>query len=358
MSDELIRIDELDPKATLASADVLAIDDSEDLNAQGLKKSKKITGQTILDVATSGADASMGLYRNAIINPIDENMPDQYGLTGTSVSDNEYAIDRWKLVESQTSNPTFTKNTDNIKIESNETSSSILLFQQIVEDVNYDRLKGLEVTLSAKVTSNSSDCSIRLDDGVTTTESSKHTGGGSEETLSLTKTISASASVLSITMGLSNNGSAVSITTGDYIQFKHAQLTLGNTVLPYQPRHYGQELALCQRYALEITGDDGGGGDGIIGSGIGASGTLIRVPIYLPHQFIDVPNTLVATAGDWQVWDTAAVLAVTGISLNSETSKSVASLDITVASGVTQYRPYFLMGDAVAGRKMLISSEL
>ena len=109
---------------------------------------------------------------------------------------------------------------------------------------------GKTVTLSAKVTSNSSDARIcSYADGWRV--GTAHTGGGSEETLTLTYTVPSSLSVSALMLEVAITGSSysnVAISTGDYIEFTNVQLELGSVATDFEHRSYGEELQLCQRY--------------------------------------------------------------------------------------------------------------
>lgn len=202
---------------------------------------------------TNRADASTGLFENVVINPIDENMVDQYGNSGSTVANADCAIDRWCVTEDQTNNPTFTKGSDYIQLQANATQTTpgkIILYQQ-VEDVNYNRLKGEQVTFSCELITDNANARIVIYDGVTYTNSSVVTtaDGSTVNNMSVTKTISASASSLTLYIGIQGDDTATTtIAASDFFQFRKAKLELGDTATAYKPRGYTYELLACQRY--------------------------------------------------------------------------------------------------------------
>lgn len=221
---------------------------------ENLKDLRSELDTNTTDIATNtSAIAGLGsATTNFIINPIDENMVDQYGKSGTNIG-NEYFIDRWQQTKTG-SNVFYTKPNGVVSLatDAGAPESAKYFALQLLEDVNYSVLEDKQVTFSAKVTSNHADARLLVYVNTTTYySSSAHTGGGSEEELSVTVSAVNMASLTNlfvyIGIGTATNGN-VTITTSDYIQFRHAQLTIGDTVQTYNPRQYGQELALCQRY--------------------------------------------------------------------------------------------------------------
>jgi hypothetical protein len=58
-------------------------------------------------------------------------------------------------------------------------------------------------------------------------------------------------------MATSNSPINFNSATGDYIQITGVQVELGDTVTSFEHRSFGEELARCQRYFFNITGDNG-----------------------------------------------------------------------------------------------------
>ena len=168
--------------------------------------------------------------------------------SATAASHNNYYLDRWLFESglSQTVQDTGFKQ----KVVVTAGGTSIVGIRQKIEDKTYNRLLGKTVTLSAKVTSNSSDARIcSYADGWRV--GTAHTGGGAEETLTLTYTVPSSLSVAALMLEVAITGSSylnVAIAVGDYIEITDVQLELGSVATEFEHRSYGEELALCQRY--------------------------------------------------------------------------------------------------------------
>ena len=173
--------------------------------------------------------------------------------TATSASDGTYYLDRWKL-QVTTVTATVQDTTLKQKIAATSSGSGNIEALQTVEDFNI--LTNKTITVSAKVTSNSSDARIVVKTAAGVFHNSTtHTGGGSEETLSVTFS-SGSATVMHVWCGITGASRvSVSITSGDYIEFKEVQLELGSVATDFEHRSYGEELALCQRYYQKSYGE-------------------------------------------------------------------------------------------------------
>ena len=162
-----------------------------------------------------------------------------------------YYLDRWK-----TSLTGVTANVQDIggSLKYTTTSASTGKCGELQFMEKYEVYEGETITVSAKITSNSSDARIVVYDGVDSF-SAAHTGSGLEEILSVTATAGSGISTFRvyIYIGGAVAGAAVSIASGDYIEFTDVRLDLGEHRLSGD-REYGEELALCQRYYYQITG--------------------------------------------------------------------------------------------------------
>jgi hypothetical protein len=165
--------------------------------------------------------------------------------TPVSATTNSYYLDRWKsFVIGVTANVEDTGNA--LKYTATSTTSGRLGARQLVED--FDRYNnGLVKTFSAKVTSNSSNARIGVFTGTVWVMGDAHTGGGSEEILSVTLTSTLTAANEPSIVIMNASGGNVSITTGDYIEFTDVRLDLGSHRLSGD-REYGEEKRLCKQY--------------------------------------------------------------------------------------------------------------
>ena len=116
------------------------------------------------------------------------------------------------------------------------------------------------------------------------------------------------------------------------------------------------ELAACQRYYYRATPSTAASGfGGLSETGIGVNSTKVRCQVRLPVTMRAAPTSV-----DFSticVFDTATTIAVTAVSLLYETFNH-GSIELTVASGVTQFRPYTINGNASTSAYLGFNAEL
>lgn len=141
-----------------------------------------------------------------------------------------------------------------------------------------------------------------------------------------------------------------------YYDVAQVQINEGAIALPFQPRSFAEELALCQRYCYSITDPNNGASN--VGMGTAAATTIVVVPVFLPVTMRIAP-TLVASAADWALFDgNAGGITLTAIGLQPEqSSNTIPTIRATVASGLTQFRPY-LLGANGAMKLLIFDAEL
>lgn len=139
------------------------------------------------------------------------------------------------------------------------------------------------------------------------------------------------------------------------VDIRNVQVNAGDTALPFQPRSYGEELALCQRYCYV---PDCVAFSSIIGVGTASFSNTAAIAIPLPVQMRTVPS-LVATPSEWMLGDVSnAGQVLTSISKSTgSTTKTGVVLDVISGSTLTQYRPYFLLSNG-SNKKMIFDAEL
>jgi len=132
------------------------------------------------------------------------------------------------------------------------------------------------------------------------------------------------------------------------------QFELGSTATDFEYRQYGDELARCQRYAFvpELTTYS------VVGLGWATQTTNAQVIIPMAQTMRAIPS-VTGTAADYQIGDGTADYAVTVIAISgSQSSVDSVTLTVTVASGLTQFRPCIFRADGTGGRIIIFSSEL
>ena len=137
-------------------------------------------------------------------------------------------------------------------------------------------------------------------------------------------------------------------------QITGVQLEAGSVATPFERRSYGQELALCQRYAYVIRGQGVGS---VAPHGSAAQTVTLFFIIPFPVQMRAAPAfTLSGAASNFTVSDGNAGTDVSAISLNDGSPYS-GRLNFTPVSGVTQFRPYMIETDN-ANSALIFSAEL
>ncbi len=146
------------------------------------------------------------------------------------------------------------------------------------------------------------------------------------------------------------------ITAGDKFWITGIQLENAVAAGAFSPRPYQHELALCQRYCYSVVTAT----NGRIAFGSAASTTVAYCMLPLPVTMRTSSFVLTATSADWALDDGAnAAVDVTSLALVGDVynTPNAAFLNATVASGLTQYRPYHLEADGSA-RTIIISGDL
>jgi len=219
------------------------------------------TGNDALTIDSSGnVTASQGFvpstqlsHRNLIINGAMQVSQRGDYTSATSTTNNDYKLDRWKAgIAGVTATVQHTSmvadgfTVNAIKYAATSSASGYLQGYQIVED--YSHLAGKQVTFSAYVKSNVA-ATLYIYDGVssTTFASTKHTGDGTVQKLTVTATMNSSPTTLLASVS-TYDGASYNHSSGDYIEFSMAQLEVGSVATPFEHRSYGEELARCQRY--------------------------------------------------------------------------------------------------------------
>jgi hypothetical protein len=130
----------------------------------------------------------------------------------------------------------------------------------------------------------------------------------------------------------------------DYFEVTGVQLEVGSVATPYAPNGATQqaELAACQRYYWRSTGAL----YTRVGLGIGAATTQAQIVLNNP-----VPMRVAPTSVEFSslgIYDQVTLIAATNVSIDI-TSPLTTNIAITVASGVTVYRPYVLYLSSASG---------
>lgn len=137
--------------------------------------------------------------------------------------------------------------------------------------------------------------------------------------------------------------------TIDWVKFED-----GTVATPNSPRLQAEDLMLCQSSVKLLKPN---ATYRPILSGFATSTT--EATFVVQHDLMETPNKLVYSSGSGvlQLYDGTSNYAVTALSVTSY-GDGVTTLKATVASGLTQFRPYVLMTWADATAYILIAREL
>jgi hypothetical protein len=224
--------------------------------------------------------------RNWIING--SHIINQRGvLPVTGIGNGEYEhTDRWLTNITAISGDASLSSGKLKAVATSSSSSGYIGFIQRIEDVSV--LAGKEITVSAKITSNSPEAKIILRADGTTFGYVKYTGAGQEQLVSGTFVVPSTATSLDIRVKItSTTDGGTDVNTGDYIEFTEAQLELGKVATPFEHRSYGEELALCQRYYQSIGGESA---YRRVAIGFATSTTAGGAILHLPTSMRDIPD--------------------------------------------------------------------
>ena len=325
--------------------------------------------------------------RNAVLN---SNM--SVWQRGTSISlaastgfSAGFLADRWQTSTGANQASTITRQSTNdttnlpniqyclrFQRNSGQTGTGNLLLAQSFETINSISFAGKTVTFSfyaragANYSATSNTLGVVLATGTGTDQNitSGYTGAAypiNLATATLTTTwqrftytvnIATTATELGIYLQFNPTGTAGA---NDYFEITGVQLEVGSVATPYAPNGatYQAELAACRYYYRRNTSTNGYGV--ILPAGSAASTTAAVL------TFTDGPMRINPTSVDFAtnfLDDGAAVTAVTNITMNGASSASVPVLTVTVASGLTAFRPYRLTVNAGAAGYIGVSAEL
>ena len=304
----------------------------------------------------------------------------QRGTTATTVSSYyNYGADRWRI---QSSNTTLTASQQSpgstlpqfrycqrIARNAASTQTSAQYISQSLENATSIPFAGQNVTISfyaragANYSSTSNALTILLNAGTGTDENVMNGYTGS------TTSISATATLTTSWQRFSYSGSVASTVTelgflayytptgtagaNDYFEITGVQLELGSTATTFSRAggSIGGELALCQRYYQRISPTVS---NSILAMGYAISTTVGTVTYPLKTTMRAIPTVL--DTASTILWDQVNVsIGTTSMVINAATTESV-TLSATVASGLTQYRPYVLIGSS--GASVGVGAEL
>lgn len=337
---------------------------------------------TVPKIETS-ITARFGLLRNLLLNPSGGAV---YQRNVAATADDVYFADRWYAL-TELGNVTPSVLTDpepgypfGTRLTQSNATAQRFGFAQIIEGRNCKHLRGWSGVLGARVRASGSQ-TIRYailgwtgtEDAVTSDvvsnwSSASFTAGGFFKSTNLSVLAVGSQAVTANTwtslpnvfalMGTSFNNVIVMIWTEsaqaqnftldcDWVQFER-----GSVLTPPDWRGTA-ELALCQRYALKIGGATAN--NSIAAFGTGANATTAAMFYYPQTSFRATPS--LASWDGLVIDDTNGQILISALTLDTNGSNPDLIKLNTTATGLTQFRPYFLRSNTSAGN-LILSAEL
>jgi hypothetical protein len=237
--------------------------------------------------------------------------------------------------------------------------------KQVIETANTVNLQGKTITYSFLIRKNATyDADVifsiaknsTVDAGIT---AAGWTAMGSTATIpnaSLpTGTTSTDWYQASVTINVPNDGTAnslrlriasstLTVPSGAYLEVALVQVEVGSTRTNFN-RAGGTiqgELAACQRYYVSWN-RDAAVSDAGIATGFASSTTSARIYVPLPVRMRTTPTTVDWTASGLSLNEITAGYTVSTLAFTNQVNNAqTAAFNATVASGLTQWRPYFL----------------
>ena len=274
--------------------------------------------------------------------------------SSTSVASGAYSIDRWKSndpfnLQRFTGQVIDGIRTNYVKVSYNGTAS--MGFMQLIEDKDYEVLRGQTITISAYVRTNQALFGFRLYDG-SQKYGPRFVADGNWHRATWTFTWSPSSPSYFQILFDTYQGSFPTIGSGDYMDIAMVQVELGKVATPFEHRSYGEELALAQRFYTRLGNDDGGFTHLMVGSAEGT--TVYVVSRSLSTRMRAVPTV---TVGSGVNGFTASAGVVYLNSFNTRCSRDIACISANVTGTATVGQAAVLY-DAGANGYIELDAEL
>jgi hypothetical protein len=142
--------------------------------------------------------------------------------------------------------------------------------------------------------------------------------------------------------------------TNNYWQITGVQLEVGAVATPFEFKPIEQELAECQRYYFR---NNPTVAFGWLGSGIAASTTSTSIAVPLPSTMRATPSSV--DFSNLSLVDSVNAKAVTTCTIDTNVSNAqFGVVTAGVASGLTQFRPYYIRQNSSSAGHIGFSAEL
>ena len=141
--------------------------------------------------------------------------------------------------------------------------------------------------------------------------------------------------------------------TGNTFQLTACQMEVGDTATPFEHRSYGEELTKCQRY-YQVFKEEGTATFGVAFA-FNATAAYDGSQQIFPVKMRATPSR--SASGTWSTTDgTGTILAIT--QFHGTTNSWGYQLGFSVASGLSQFRPYGIRALTGSGSQLKFDAEL
>lgn len=307
--------------------------------------------------------------------------------TLTSYADGSYCGDQWYVL-SQTASIQYARTTGDVRsiyagrIKQNQAAAQRMGIAQPIEGIVADGLAGKSARFQARIKCSSSQA-IHIailewtgtvdnitKDVVNDWTSGTYTAGnfflGSNLTVAgessvtpsaatwtdISVTASISTSVKNIIVFIWTEGTAAQDVTLDITE---VWLGEGTDTQVWMPTDPALDEYRCERFLVVLSSAD----TVTVRLAIGIGTATTTAVFNLPRLHFRTPGaSLVATAADWSVIDGATTTPVTALSMSANSNERDITIVATTGGGLTQHRPYQILGDGFADRYMIFTAEL
>lgn len=250
----------------------------------------------------------------------------QRGKTSYVCTKNEYTLDRWLGANGLT----ITKNANSISL-TNTNSSGTVIFQQKLEEP-FLSFAGKNLCISAEVDGTVFHASANLP-----------TTAPSSATTLASKQIADGVTLQLAYLSTNMLSAQFALAAGKTITLTNAKLELGSSPTAFCPRLYAEELALCQRYYINLKPQSGGYFG--LGSYVYTNNTINSYVFFinLPQPLRTTPT--IVKSGSVRIWGNGVDFTTTEANYslsNSRINNSILILTIDIKNGKTSTSTLYL----------------
>lgn len=146
-------------------------------------------------------------------------------------------------------------------------------------------------------------------------------------------------------------------TSGNTFYITGLQIEAGTVATPFEWRHYGQELALCQRYYFQYGGEQIYDTPSMI-AGWGTTAAYSGGSLFYPVTMRVIPTLSISSASHWYFNAADYIPTCTSVLLYSATTKNTGFALGFASGGAVNGRSGFLQANATLSARLYFSAEL